>query len=330
MTRRTARPMLAEDPDRPIAWGRPGALAPLAACLNDQHIAQEKLDGVRALLHSGADGSRLLGRKGDDHARSFPGLAAITVPGLILDGELTAPRLPGEDRAPFTRISGWFRSGPARAAWYERCYGPAEYHVFDLLALPDPDTGQVMNLAGLPYAARRAALETLLPALAAACPEAGLRLVADLPATADSIAGLLAEGAEGAILKRLDAPYAEGVRSGCWRKVKAAGDIDVVLTGDWRAGEGGRAGTIGSVEIAVYDDAGALLPLGHCAVKPEMAREVAALAASGRLAGTVWRITANGIGLGGKLRHPRMDRARPDKDPRECGLRQLDALPQAA
>ena len=53
--------------------------------------------------------------------------------------------------------------------------------------------------------------------------------------------------------KRLSSVYQPGERSKDWLKVKVTFDADVVIVG-WTEGEGSRAGSLGSLMMAVYDD----------------------------------------------------------------------------
>ena len=52
--------------------------------------------------------------------------------------------------------------------------------------------------------------------------------------------------------KRAASPYRPGTRSHDWRKVKALCLQDCVIVG-WTPGKGGRAATLGSLLLAVYD-----------------------------------------------------------------------------
>ena len=52
--------------------------------------------------------------------------------------------------------------------------------------------------------------------------------------------------------KRLSSVYQPGERSKDWLKVKVTFDADVVIVG-WTEGEGSRAGSLGSLMMAVYD-----------------------------------------------------------------------------
>jgi bifunctional non-homologous end joining protein LigD len=325
VTIRVPDPMKAEDLTGQIAWGTPHPFAGLRQWLTFGWIAEPKLDGCRATLVLRDGPARFAGTR----AGSFPAFAAIRIPGLagtVLDGEFMAPPMPGEHHAPHERTAGWFGSGPSRARHYELCYGQPQFHVFDITALAGVDC------TGNTYDERRAALEDVVARIQAAYPGCGVVLVPQLPASAKSIEAELAAGGEGVMLKDRASRYVpsvRGSRSRSWAKVKGTGTVDAWLTGGWKPGQGGRAGTVGSVEVAVTGPDGAPVVLGFVSVKPAWAAEVTA--ADGGLrpeyAGTVIEVMANGITADGLLRHPRMVRVRPDKTPAGCDTAQLSALP---
>jgi len=153
--------------------------------------------------------------------------------------------------------------------------------------------------------------------------------VPEQPATAAAVAAILATGAEGVMLKRLDSVYRPGTRSAAWAKLKVAATVDAWLTGESKPGQGGRAGTVGSVEVALTAPDGSPVPAGYVAVKPRDAAawtdpDTGSLRAG--MAGRVIEITANGVTAAGLLVNPRMERPRPDKTPAWCEAGQLAAL----
>jgi ATP-dependent DNA ligase len=67
------------------------------------------------------------------------------------------------------------------------------------------------------------------------------------------------KGAEGVIAKRQDAPYMPGERTGM-TKIKRVRTMDAVVVG-WRPGK--EPDTVGSLILALHDDAGSLRVVGH-------------------------------------------------------------------
>ena len=117
---------------------------------------------------------------------------------------------------------------------------PVQLYLFDLLH-HGPD-----SLLGLPYTERRARLKDL-----------GLH--ADPVRTppwfddADAVpAASLQHGLEGVVGKPLASRYHPGGRRD-WIKVKNIRHQEVII-GGWKPGEGGRANTIGSLLLGVYDN----------------------------------------------------------------------------
>jgi bifunctional non-homologous end joining protein LigD len=315
-------PMRAQDLATLIRWGEPDPFAGITSRLDPQACAAEvKYDGVRVLAKLLPGRTRV--STGAGAVTAATDLAAVAIPalaGTVLDGEMIAPARPGEVRAPSARAAGWLSCNPAEARMRRAFYkAPLTYRVFDVLNVAGTDWTRRS------YRDRRAELERIVRQIRKAYPGCGIMLAEQVPATAEAIEALLAAGEEGVILKTWVSFYYPGKRSAAWQKIKGQADIDVVLTGNWR--EGTREGTVGSVEVAVYDDAGTLLPVAHVAVKPEMLRTVTPATIAG-LAGAVWIIKANGW-TGKALRHPRMDRPRDDKPASLCGTDQLVCLPAA-
>jgi DNA ligase-1 len=89
------------------------------------------------------------------------------------------------------------------------------------------------------------------------------RLVPSDPAEAQAFyQEAVSEGYEGVMVKRLDSPYAPGVRGRLWVKVKAIESVDLlIVAADW--GYGRRKGWLSNYHLAARDvDAGELLQVG--------------------------------------------------------------------
>jgi bifunctional non-homologous end joining protein LigD len=291
------------------AWLKPGVVT-----------MQRKFDGLRATLRLFPGRARLAGPGSIANPSSFPELTRIRLPklaGTIFDGEFVVPGYPAATAA------GWFGSGPAKAMSYRLSMPRPVYYVFDLLA----DRGKLTT--GLPYAKRRERLEKLVAKVAKRYPEAGIVLVPELPPTAEALAAELDSGAEGVVFKRLDSVYKAGTRSPAWAKYKAVATVDAWLTGESKPGQGRRADTVGSVQIALTAPDGSPFLIGYVAVKPRDAVAWTDPDTGGLrpgLAGTVIEIIANGVTADGQLVNPRIDRVRDDKTPAWCEAGQLKAL----
>jgi bifunctional non-homologous end joining protein LigD len=262
-------------------------------------LFERKLDGIRLVAYKDGRDVRLMTRNELERSASYPeiarAVAALPVRDAILDGE----------------AMGMFGARGAADG----------YHVFDLLWLDGKD------VTGLPLRERKTLLAgiTLEPPLHRTEPLGGARPWEQA----------CAQGWEGVIAKRLDAPY-ELKRSRHWLKMKCEAGQELVI-GGFTEPEGARVG-LGALLVGYFEgehfvfagkvgtgldtqllrtlraqlDAleiekapftkGAGLPRSrvHWA-RPELVVEVAFMEWTGH----------------GKLRHPRLVRVRDDKPARE-------------
>ena len=181
-------------------------------------LYEPKWDGYRALVTVSGAEATLTSRNGNDLTERFRDVAraaarAVRTPSAILDGEVCA--LDEDGSARFEAL----QSGRGRLILM----------AFDLLELDDEPVHT------RPLVERRRLLEELLdPSVD------GVRLS---PAFEDGRALLdaaRAQGLEGVVAKRADAPYRPGRRTPEWRKVKLRSQEDFPIVGYTR-GEGRRA-----------------------------------------------------------------------------------------
>lgn len=224
----------------------------LPAAADEERWAFEmKWDGVRAVVYLHRGTVRVLTRNDRDVTATYPELhalgAALPDVSAVLDGEVVA--FDAGARPSFGQLQARMHVQRPSAPLLERV--PVTYLVFDLLHLRDT------SLLREAYDARRAALEGL-----------GLRGPSwdTPPAFAGDGAAAMevssVQGLEGLIAKRRDSTYLPGRRSKDWVKVKHQRMQEVVI-GGWRAGEGRRAGGIGSLLLGVPDADGRLVYAGH-------------------------------------------------------------------
>jgi bifunctional non-homologous end joining protein LigD len=202
-------------------------------------LFEVKFDGYRAVSYISGGDARLVSRNGKDLTERFGEVArqigpAIKTPYAVVDGEVA--RLDSNGRASFSEL--------------QRGTGPLVYYVFDLLEADG------VPLVDLPLEERRARLRKLL--------DSRSRTVLwseDFPDGRLLLDAAAEQGLEGVIAKRLDSRYLEGRRTRDWLKVKVQRDQEFVVAGYTR-GTGRRAGTFGSLVLAVHDD-GALRYVGN-------------------------------------------------------------------
>jgi ATP-dependent DNA ligase len=288
-------------------------------------VYEPKWDGFRALAFVDGDELHIQSRNGRPLTRYFPELA-FPAGRYVLDGEIVL--FDAEGRQDFDALGQ--RIHPAKSR-IDMLAGktPTRYIAFDLLALGDEP------LLELPQAERRARLAALV--------EAPVDLT---PATEDPAeAEPWLHGAEGVIAKRQDAAYRPGERVGMV-KIKRVRTIDAVVMG-WRPGK--EEGTLGSLILGLYDDAGRLRVVGHTSgFKAAEKRELPArlepyeTGQRGRGDASRWdserelewvelrpelvvEVTFDHVS-NNRIRHgTKLSRWRDDKDPRDCGVDQLDS-----
>lgn len=324
-----------DPPSRPDWTPLPDLVRPMLAVLatlpdpaQDEHWAYEtKWDGVRAVAYvEGGRLLRLLSRNDLDLARSYPEIrplgAALGSTQAVLDGEIVAFHA---GRSDFGRLQRRMHVDDPAQARRLASLVPVVYLIFDVLHLDGRST------TGLPYTQRRELLD-------------GLHLAGPAWQTPPSFTGGGADvlrasqenGLEGIVAKRLTSPYRPGMRSPDWRKVKNVRTQEVVVVG-WKPGAGRRAGGIGSLVLAVNNDAGLVYAGGvgtgfTAAMLDDLARllEGSERASSPLVADPpraqvreVHWVTPRLVGevafaewtADGRLRHPSWRGLRPDKSP---------------
>lgn len=235
------RPMLAHP-------APPGAAERLAA---RGGLVEIKWDGVRALAVWDGAALRLYARSGTDITARYPEVAAAASAwgdeALTLDGEIVA--LDARGIPSFARLQGRMHLTKAAAIAREAERTPVGYYVFDVLSRGPRD------LRPERLDARRA----ILDALPLRSPVLAPPLLGDLD---DALRAARELGLEGVVVKDPASPYRPGARSEEWLKVKLTRTQDVVI-GGIRPGRGGRAGSIGSLLVGVYDEEGSLQYAGR-------------------------------------------------------------------
>jgi DNA ligase-1 len=215
---------------------------------------EEKLDGARVQVHRHGDACRLYSRRLQELTPSLPDVVAhvrehFAAPDAILEGEVLPVDAAGRP-LPFQELMRRFR----RVKDVSRLVHdvPVELRLFDALQIGD------VPLIDRPYAERWAALEQargdvrVVDRIVAASPDEAERF----------LAGVLAAGHEGVMVKDLAAPYTPGIRGGAWLKVKRVVSVDLVIVAADR-GYGRRHGWLSNYHLAARDEeTGRLEPVG--------------------------------------------------------------------
>ncbi len=241
------RPMLAASaPDVAAAVVKTGLPA----------VVDTKLDGIRVQVHRDGDAISLYTRSLDDITDRLPEIvavvAALPVRQIVLDGEVLAV---GDDGRPLTfqviasrTMSRLDKSDPEAAP----ARTPLSLFCFDLLHVDDRD------LLDEPLSERIAVMAAVLPAHLVV----RRRVVQTAEEAAEVFASAVADGFEGVVVKKLEAPYAAGRRDSGWVKLKPRHTFDLaVIAAEW--GYGRRQGWLSNLHLAARDPAtGELVMLG--------------------------------------------------------------------
>lgn len=303
---------------------------------------EPKWDGFRSLSWSRPE-LRLDSRNERPLLRYFPELepALAQLPaGTVVDGEIVVVV---DDVTQFDTLQQRIHPAESRIRLLSQ-QTPAQLVAFDLLAIEGTD------LRDRPFLERRERLVELCESL-----EYPWNLT---PSTADEETAkrwfdeFESAGCDGIVAKAVDMTYQSGKRA--MIKIKHRRTVDVVVGGFREHKDGGK---IGSLLLGLYNEEGELAFIGHCSGFPdtdreELFRKFSDLAADGSFGEGVrvpgaesrwsagkdldWTPVKPGVVVevsydqleGNRFRHAtRFHRWRPDKDPRECTMEQLE-LPE--
>jgi ATP-dependent DNA ligase len=305
-------------------------------------LYEPKWDGFRCLVFRDGAKVELRSKASKPLGRYFPEVAEaireLKPTRFVLDGELVVPVGGSLD---FDQLLQRIHPAASRVKKLAAEY-PAHLILFDLLV---DEKGK--DLTGAPFQERRAALEAFDGKYLADHPTIRLS-----PATNDpDLARQWLAGAhgdlDGVMAKRADAPYATGERT-AMEKVKRVRTVDCVV-GGFRWTKSG--GSVASLLLGLYDEAGKLDHVGFCSALNARTRAEAdarllplrgGTGFTGRAPGGPSRWRKEGTGeyealkpevvvevsydhfTGGRFRHgTKFLRWRPDKDPGSCGMGQV-------
>jgi ATP-dependent DNA ligase len=308
----------------------------------DEWQYEPKWDGFRCLAFRDRDEIFLQSKNGQPLARYFPDVVAnvakLPHQQFVLDGELV---IPIGGALSFDELQLRLHPAASRVKKLAAAH-PAVYIVFDLLA------GDGKSYLKVPLRKRRKLLEKFA--------RSDLRSAKDIrlsPATTDyNVANnwfrKTGRDLDGIIAKLLDATYASGERTAAV-KVKRMRTADCVV-GGFRYATGARV--IGSLLLGLYDDDGLLHHVGFISgfktsERPALTKKFERLRKTPGFTGNApggpsrWSTDRSGQWepvspkmvvevaydhfTGGRFRHgTRFLRWRPDKDPRQCTMDQVE------
>jgi ATP-dependent DNA ligase len=319
-------------------------------------LYEPKWDGFRCLAFRSGDEIILQSKAGQPLARYFPevvrNLQNLPARKFVLDGELVIRGHAGLD---FDALLQRIHPAESRIKKLSQ-QTPATYLIFDLLV-----DAHGKRLTPEPLSARRMELQEF----AAANFRTGIQLS---PATSDIAKAQewmqqgAARGLDGVVAKRLDCGYTSGERTGMV-KIKRIRTADCVVGGFRWAQKGGE---VGSLLLGLYNRQGELDHIGFSSsfskeerqklksiLTPLIAKESSSTASGSGFTGkapggpsrwaredrnTEWfPLKHKLVGefqydhfSGGRFRHgTKFLRWRPDKDPHQCGMEQIEPATSA-
>jgi ATP-dependent DNA ligase len=304
---------------------------------------EPKWDGFRCLAFKDGDRVDVMSKAGKPLARYFPDVVAllreIDAPRFVLDGEIV---IPTDGSLSFDELLLRIHPAKSRVEKLAREH-PAALVAFDLLVDADGE-----SLVKLPLAERRARLERFVTRHVAAGARVWLSPATTQMATVTKWFRSVGGGLDGVVAKRLDLPYQSGERTGM-RKMKHLRTAECVV-GGFRYASKGKL--VGSLLLGLYDGAGLLHHVGFtssikaadkAALTTKLERLIKAPGFTGQAPGAPsrwstarsaeWQPLAPKLVVevqydhfdGGRFRHGTgFLRWRPDKDPRQCTIEQVE------
>jgi DNA ligase-1 len=243
------------NPVRPALAERLRDAAAILATLGPCAV-EPKFDGFRLQVHRTGDGVRIFSRNLEEMSTMFPEVTEATqqlrAKDAIFEGEVLAYNPATEEFLPFQQTTRRRRKHGVDELAAEL---PLRLFIFDLLFLNGAD------LTPLPYTERRKRLQALL----GGTDERGVLAIApaelvDEPEALERVfEQSIAQGLEGIVAKKPDAPYQAGARNFNWVKLKRVSashiqdTVDCVILG-YLYGRGKRASFgVGALLVGVYD-----------------------------------------------------------------------------
>ena len=328
---------------------------PLGDPFWDEYLLEPKHDGMRAIVVIDDNGEvSVQSRTNKPYAAHVPDLVADfnRLPaGTILDGELAVVSsfvevdyeyVPVVDFNATMRImgSGWekavSRQGVADSQHPDLRI--MDFILFDVLKYNGED------LTGKTQSDRREYIELVKQAYGRGAPIMTNPQYTNPEKFQEIYDSLVAQGIEGAILKRKEATYIPGKRQNkAWYKFKTTGTADVVVTGftEAKEGVGGKyLGQVGAVQFGAYDEGLQLIQVGQTSgfndalrqwfteVRDSWQQETTPLPLDDNGEVMVMEIKYNdlvGTGTHKTPRHPQFVTLRNDKEPADCLMEQFKA-----
>jgi len=244
-------------PIRPMLAERLSSAEEILEKMGGKCAAEYKYDGERVQIHRGEGGTiELFSRRLESVTNHFPDIVRLATEGVsagsfIIEGEIVAVNPETGDLLPFQQLMHRRRKYGVEEAMANY---PASIRLFDLLFLENKDYTEK------PYPERRKALKKVAGE-SERLRLAEQRVIKDVAQLESFFEEAIAEGCEGLVAKSLgpDSSYKAGARGWLWIKYKREyrsemmDTVDLVAVGGFM-GTGKRAGSIGTLLLAAYDE----------------------------------------------------------------------------
>lgn len=301
-------------------------------------IIQEKIDGLRCILHFNPSGITATTRsrsvknfRFSNIEQNWKDLQTLKNPfnkKTILDGELISPKQVIDTGKTITAsklqaIVALMGMEPQNALRIQDKIGSAQYRVFDIIYF---DGKSVENL---PYDQREELMNTAVVAIQQANPNCSISAVMshrEYQSAYKLFKEYLSRGSEGVMAKLRSAPYQQGHRSAGLQKLKERETIDGFITGFVPSTVGkGFENYIGGFEISAFVD-GKEQVIAAVSNIPLSIRQDATLDINGTMnlnpkyLNRCVQLTGQGWGKNKRLMSARIDDWRDDKFPDQCQL----------
>ena len=216
---------------------------------------EPKWDGFRCIVLRDGDEVELASRGSKPLTRYFPEVVRAVLenlpPRCAIDAEIVVRAgLPGAQRLDWESLSQRIHPADSRVQRLA-LETPAELICFDILALGDDD------LTRMPFAGRRALLESVLSSVPVDAPVHLTRTTTDAATARDWFERFEGAGLDGIVAKPLAAPYQQGKRA--MLKIKHSRTAEAVVVG-YRVHKSGNG--VGSLLLGLYDADGRLYNVG--------------------------------------------------------------------
>lgn len=291
---------------------------------------EEKYDGERLLLHFKKGYVRATTRRQskktglmNEKTNNIPHIRALydeRLEGTVIDGEIIY--LGANDTLGLTQSI--MNSHPEKSIELQKQNGWVTFKAFDCLKLKGFDVREE------PLIERRKKLIEVLNMLFVKVPRCTdfVQLSSiDLGCNYESaFEEIVARGGEGVVLKNLGSAYGE---NHSWLKIKKEEFVDAFVTG-WEKGQGRNSDVCGYLRFSVWnEDHTEMIEIARVgALSDDVRRRVAENFEEFK--GNVAELKMQEVTNGYRLRHPRINRWRPDKGESECSIQQLKTLQKSS